>query len=213
MADEEKSSPSSLDLEVNLPGLFRPEFSADNRQEAKKVAFSSDFSLVSYSDEVRYADEDDDVPIVKIRDARTHQDTPLTEDSAASLFHKKGFCLFPHETKVKGWNENFLKGMIFGSDISKVYAPELESIIRNYLLPEYHVVSVDVPPAVLRRGPSSKNEFYGTGVHQDYGLTLEDYKSTLAAYDPSGQAAKQVQKTFDTDEVHGLMVINFWRPI
>mmetsp|Transcript_27287 Transcript_27287/g.39063 ORF Transcript_27287/g.39063 Transcript_27287/m.39063 type:complete len:493 (+) Transcript_27287:86-1564(+) len=210
MTDEENSSPSPLDLEASLPGLFRPQFSADNQQEAEKVAFASDFSLVSHPEEVLYAD---DAPIVKIRDARTYQDSPLTEDSAASLFHKKGFCLFPHETKVKGWNENYIKGMIFGSDISKVYAPELENIIRNYLLPEYHVIAVDCPPAVLRRGPKSKNEFYGTGVHQDYGLTLEDYKNTLAAYDASGQTAKQVQKKFDTDEVHGMMVINFWRPI
>mmetsp|Transcript_20821 Transcript_20821/g.34334 ORF Transcript_20821/g.34334 Transcript_20821/m.34334 type:complete len:504 (-) Transcript_20821:71-1582(-) len=208
--DEENLPSSSLDLEVKLPGLFRPELSVDNRQDAEKIAFSSDFS---YSNKVRYVAEDDDAPTLKIRDARTHQDSPLTEDGAASLFHKKGFCLFPHQTKVKRWNEDYLKGMIFGSDISKIYALELESIIRNYLLPEYHVISVDCPPAVLRRGPSSKNEFYGTGVHQDYGLTLEDYKSTLAAYDPTGQVAKQVQKKFDTDEVYGMMVINFWRTI
>ena len=138
-ADEENLP---LDLEVILPGFFRPEFSADNRQEAEKIRVENS----SYSDKTRY---DDDAPTLKIRNARTHQDRPLTEDGAASLFHEKGFCLFPHQTKVKRWNENHLKGMILGSDISKVYAPELESIIRNYLLPEYHVVSVDCPPAVL----------------------------------------------------------------
>mmetsp|Transcript_7416 Transcript_7416/g.10676 ORF Transcript_7416/g.10676 Transcript_7416/m.10676 type:complete len:500 (-) Transcript_7416:116-1615(-) len=214
MADEENHPPSStLDLEVNLPGLFRPEFSVDNRQEADKIAYSSDFSLISCPEEAVYGDEDKDAPITKICDARPHQDSPLTEDDAASFFHKKGFCLFPQNTKVKRWNEDYLKGMVFGSDITKVYSPELESIIRNYLLPEYHVISVDCPPAVLRRGPSSRNNFYGTGVHQDYGLSLEDYKNNLKAYDFSGQAAKEVQKKFDSDQVCGVMVINFWRPI
>ena len=31
------------------------------------------------------------------------------------------------------------------------------------------------PGAVLKRGPGSLNNFYGTGVHQDYGLTPEAY--------------------------------------
>jgi len=42
---------------------------------------------------------------------------------------------------------------------------------------------------------------------------LEDYKNNLKAYDFSGQAAKEVQKKFDSDQVCGVMVINFWRPI
>lgn len=212
MTDEGSDPTPRSGVAVKLPGLFRPEHSFDNRQEAEKVTYSSDFTLVSHSENVvRYGD--DDAPIVSITDARTHQDSPLTKDSAASLFHKKGFCLFPQKTKVKRWNEDYLKGMMFGSEISKVYAPELESIIRNYLLPEYHVVAVECPPAVLRRGPSSKNNFYGTGVHQDYGLNMQDYKTNLDAYDFTGQGSKGVQKKFDADEVRGMMVINFWRPI
>ena len=211
MADEESNPTSPSDVTVKLPGLFRPEHSFDNRQEAEKVTYSANFTLLSHSEDVKY--EDDDAPSVKISDARAHQDSPLTEDSAASLFHKKGFCLFPQKTKVKRWNEDYLKGMMFGSEISKVYATEVESIIRNYLLPEYHVVAVDCPPAVLRRGPSSKNNFYGTGVHQDYGLNMQDYKTNLDAYDFTGQGSKGAQKKFDADEVCGMMIINFWRPI
>lgn len=96
----------------------------------------------------------------------------MTEDDAASFFNTKGFCLFPQITKVKQWNEDYIKGMICGSDITSVYAPELESIIRNHLLSQYKIISVDCPPAILRRGPNSKNNFYGSGAHQDFGITI-----------------------------------------
>ena len=103
--------------------------------------------------------------------------------------------------------------MIFGSDISRVYATEVESILRNTILPDYDVIEVDCPPAVLRRGPGSRNNFYGSGVHQDYGLTFQDYITGVSAYDPSGYAIKSIQEKYDRDEVKGIMVINVWRPI
>jgi hypothetical protein len=46
-ADEENLP---LDLEVKLPGFFRPEFSVDNRQEAEKIRVENS----SYSDKIRY---------------------------------------------------------------------------------------------------------------------------------------------------------------
>ena len=202
---------TTMTVTVRLPGFFRPEFNVDNRRGAKKVTYNYNHSIISHSENVVYGD--DEGPTVKISDARILQDDALTEDSAASLFHKKGFCLFPQKTKVKRWNEDYLKGMMFGSEISKVYAPELESIIRNYLLPEYHVIAVECPPAVLRRGPSSKNKLYGGRVHLDYGLNLEDYKKNLDAYDFTGYYSKHFQKMFDKEEVCGVMAINFWRPI
>jgi len=133
---------------------------------------------------------------------------------ASSTFDKKGFCCLSHTTKVTKWNESFPKGMLFGSQISRVYAHEVEDIIRNKLLPNYEVIEVDCPPAVLRRGPGSNNkDVYGSGVHQDYGVTFLDYINNVSAFDPSGFAIKEIQKKWDSKEVKGIMVINFWRPI
>ncbi len=205
--ENQQNGASSLDLNVKLPGFIRPEVAVDNRQEAKKVKVDTDDAIT------RILYGEDEGPTVKVRDARTVQNAPLSEESAASFFRENGFCLFPHQTKVKDWNENFIKGIIFGSDISSVYSPELENIIRNYLLSEYKVIAVECPPAVLRRGPNSKNNFYGTGVHQDYGLTAEDFKANLDTYDPSGYSVKNFQEMFDREDIHGMMMINFWRPI
>jgi len=197
---------SPLDLTVPLPGFVRPEIVPDNRQSAQKIIVD--------------AHKDNDVyfpleegPNVQVKDARTIQGDSLSVENACDLFRDKGFCLFPQKTQVKNWNEDYIKGIVFGSDISKAYAPELEAIIRNHLLSDYHVVKVECPAAVLRRGPQSKNNFYGSGVHQDYGLTLEDFKNNKDAYDPSGQASTETQTKFDQEAVCGIMIINFWRPI
>jgi len=200
MDEEDPSSPK--DLHIHIPGLIRPEFIPDNRQIAEKVTSHTQYE---------YTKEDEDNPTIKVKDARAYQD--ITEEKAASLFNQKGFCLFPQITKVKQWNEDYIKGMICGSDITSIYAPELEGIIRNHLLAQYNIISVDCPPAILRRGPGSKNSFYGSGVHQDFGITLQDYKNNIDAYDRSGQGSKACQKKFDNKEVEGMMVINFWRPV
>ena len=200
MDEETPSSPK--DLQINLPGLFRSEFTSDNRQEAEKITSHTQFE---------YTKDDEDNPIIKVHDARAYQE--IIEDGAASFFNTKGFCLFPQISKVKHWNEDYIKGMICGSDITSIYAPELEGIIRNHLLTQYNIISVDCPPAILRRGPGSKNSFYGSGVHQDFGITLQDYKNNIDAYDRSGQGSKACQKKFSNKKVEGMMVINFWRPI
>jgi len=151
----------------------------------------------------------EDVPLTLIQDGRAVlQSSGSSEQAdgnqlAASTFDKKGFCCLSHTTKVTKWNESFLKGMIFGSQISRVYAHEVEDIIRNILLPNYEIIEVDRPPAVLRRGPGSKNkDVYGSGVHQDYGVTFLDYTNNV-----------EIQKKWESEEVKGMMVINFWRPI
>lgn len=203
-----KSKQSSLDLNISLNGYFKPEYNFDNSQEAEKVLLDP---TQDKAEDRMYTDGE--TPSIAMKDGRVLVDGPLTEESAAAIFHKKGFCLFPHPTKVETWNEEYIKGMVFGSDISRIYASELEAIIRNELLPDYHIISVDVPPAVLKRGPKSKNNFYGSGVHQDYALTLQDYKCSVDAYDPTGFAVPGFEKKYEDDEVRGFMMINFWRPI
>jgi hypothetical protein len=164
-----------------------------------------------------------DRPRFTVHDARARFG-PLTRDNAGRVFRSHGFCCLPHETKVEDWNENHNQRE---SDIRNIYATEIEEMIRNVLLAEYHVVEVVCLNAVGRRGPGSKkNQLYATGVHQDFGRTLEDYKNNLLANDNNNnggdnnyktgakqaRAARLYQK-FQHPAVHGIMVLNFWRPI
>lgn len=205
---------SALDLSIALPGLIKPDVVVDNTQSAGPIILSLDSLGKS-----RYHLSEDETPTTVVRDARaafmpSDGDTNREQNvmAAASTFDRVGFCCLPHKSKVRTWNED--RGMLLGSDVSRVYRYEIESIVRNILLRQYAVIEVDCPPAVLKRGPGSKNNFYGSGVHQDFGLTLQDYLNNYYAYDPtSGSIAKGVRKKFDGDEVTGVMVINFWRPV
>jgi len=200
--DEENQQQNALDVTVEFPHFVRPEVVPDNQQSADKVIDDADYEKTYIPKQT-----------VFVRDARPLQGPSLTEANASKFFQEKSFCLFPQKTNVKKWNEDYIKGMMFGSDISRVYAPEIEAIIRNNLLSDYHIAGIDFPPAVLRRGPGSKNNFYGTGVHQDFGLTLVDYKKNLDAYDPTGGNSISMEYKFKEEGVCGIMIINFWRPI
>ena len=74
--------------------------------------------------------------------------------------------------------------------------------------------SLEIPrvPYLLRRGPETANPFYGTAVHQDYGLSADDYEENVAAYG-TDEAAAVWRKQYDRDEVTGFLVINFWRTV
>ena len=78
----------------------------------------------------------EDVPLTLIQDGRAVLQSGSSEEAdgnqlAASTFDEKGFCCLSHTTKVTKWNESFIKGMLFGSQISRVYAHEVEDIIRQ----------------------------------------------------------------------------------
>jgi hypothetical protein len=163
-------------------------------------------------------------PRFTVHDARAHFG-PLTRDNAGRVFRNHGFCCLHHETKVQDWNENHNQRE---SDIRNMYAPEIEEMIRNVLLAEYHVVEVVCLNAVGRRGPGSKkNQLYANGVHQDFGQTLEDYKNNLVINDDNNNncgdnnnktRAKQTSvarfyQKFQHPAVHGIMTLNFWRPV
>merc|ERR1712110_124173 len=55
--------------------------------------------------------------------------------------------------------------------VEAVYAKEIEPLLRE-LLP--HAGDVKCPKQALRRGPGGPNNFYGFGVHQDFGLYKQD---------------------------------------
>jgi len=153
---------------------------------------------------------------VEMHDARPLHASTITEADAREAFRLRGFTILPQKTEVVDWNEDYMKGMLnpfVSNDIKYKYAPEIEGIIRNVLLPEYHCVEVQCHGAVLKRGPGSLNNFYGTGVHQDYGLTPEDIKCTMRTMNYGATLADNFQASLDAPGVTGVMVINFWRPI
>jgi len=206
-----------MDTCALLKGYFPSDFPDNNANEAEKVVVGQ-----GHGDAVQLSAKNS--PSVTVHDARVLQEGPalssLSREKAALLFHAKGFCCLPHETAVQDWNEDYMQGMLckgalkgVGSDISNIYGPEVEELIRNVLLRDYNVVEVVLNNAVLRRGPGSKNDFYGSGVHQDYGLSMEDYKASLASFDSTGYMVKAVETKYQNPQVTGMMVINFWRPI
>ena len=150
-----------------------------------------------------------------VHDARPFFKADSPDFGALECFKARGFALLPHETKVKDWNEDYMLGMfnpLRNNDIKHKYAPEIEYIIRNVLLPDYHCLDVQCHGAVLKRGPGSKNNFYGTGVHQDYGMVPEDMHDSLQCFG-GDWTVKNFDKWYDKEECTGVMVINFWRPI
>ena len=65
----------------------------------------------------------------------------------------------------------------------------------------------------MRRGPGSKDKNpYAAGIHQDYGLTEQDFKDTLYTVGTKSQA-DQYQKMWDKPIIQQMKGIVFWRPI
>lgn len=146
----------------------------------------------------------DPVP-VKIRDARRLQlaDETGGSFSEAGFFAEHSFVVLEHRSGYRDWDTD--------AGLTSTYFPEIESIIRERLLPGHHL---EIPPVanLLRRGPDTPNPFYGTVVHQDYGLSADDYEENVAAYGTDA-AARAWRDQYDRDEVAGFLVINFWRTV
>ena len=65
---------------------------------------------------------------------------------------------------------------------------------------------------IMRRGPNTENPFYGQVVHQDFGLSAEHYRQTTRAF-ATEEAASAFIHRYREDDVIGMMVLNFWRPL
>lgn len=154
---------------------------------------------------------------------RVHNARPLQREAAspAAFFDRYGFVLLPHATRVREWNTDFRRPAR-ENDIGRIYWAETEHLVRTQLLPGWRVGEVTQFGAVVRRGPGVRNKSgvtssgYGHFAHQDFGLDAEDYEdNTRALPRPyGGAAAARAWRTgFDQRDVHGMMVINFWRPV
>lgn len=148
---------------------------------------------------------------VKIRDARQKE----AEEglSKAEFFQRYGFVLIHRETAMdaQDWNASAPRQLGVGNltgygmpqeqtPLSRIYWKEVEQIIRE-LMPDSKDIELD--PEITRRGPGTKNPSYNFAPHQDYGFTAADWPL----------AGPEFHARFGNEDVRGLVVANFWRPV
>jgi len=164
---------------------------------------------------------------VRILDARKKE----AEEglSKREFFDTYGFVLLEHETAMSAedWlvnsakplpNERDHEAFRVGTKAEKapvrdIYAKEIDCLVRD-LIPG--AVEVVYPRFALRRGPGGPNNFYGLGVHQDYGVYPEDLKSIFAlkdSSDPQSVDYAEWRAKLQDGSCEGFSIINFWRPV
>jgi len=145
------------------------------------------------------------------REVRIYNARPLQRQAAseAEFFKEHGFVLLRHKTAVRDWDPYPSKPGS-QSEIDRIYAKEVEGLIKTVLLPGEDVTFSRA--SLLQRGPSQQqNKFYGRGVHQDMGIDAAALEENLRCY-AGHQAANEFRELFWGPSVRGYMGINFWRP-
>lgn len=142
---------------------------------------------------------------VQIADARTLQAAAASE---AEQFERRGFALLPHRTAVTDWDAAPGPALA-DSEVARIYFPEIEALVRERLLPGRPVMVQQFAPP-LRRGRDTRMPAYGRGVHQDFGLTPDDYVESVEAY-TSPEVGLLWRDGWSREGVEGFMVIDFWR--
>ncbi len=182
-------------IEADLQGFFPPDFEASERVLARLEDVGAVTPATPGAGPTR------------IHDARALQRE--AGRSEAAFFGEHGFVLLSHPSAVTSWDLDPSRPA-GEQDVVRVYHPEVEALVRERLLPGRRLEIVQAP--LQRRGPGSPNPEYGAGVHQDYGLTAEDYAESLEAFAPP-EAVRWWRSQYERDEVEGYLVINFWRPV
>jgi len=150
--------------------------------------------------------------VVKIWDAREKEAQEGL--SKADFFKKYGFVLISRETAMSAqdWDASAPDPLgiqhVTGhgmkknveTPLSRKYTQEVEQVIRE-LLPDAKEIELD--PLLARRGPGTKNPGYNFAPHQDYGFTADDWPL----------AGPEFRQRFGREDCHGLVVVNFWRPV
>lgn len=207
------SDTQSLSVETNLNGYFR----ADYTSQEKTIIDVTDFETTKGV-----------IPPVTstVGDARDLQDSENDHkpDFQSRFFAKHGFVLLSHESQVQNWDsgafgqsdtfqvENRDKVVPTGeNEVEKYYMQEVEDLIRSVLLPG-RSLRINQPNMVLRRGTNTAHPFYGLNVHNDYGITADDFESNTEAFGTPEQAHVW-REQYENDEVRAFMMINFWRPV
>lgn len=226
-----KTAVASHDVSARLTGYFEPGFTHDSKVVIDAVGKEPTPGLM----------RPEDIPPVTIRDARPlqAQENDGSPTFLGRFFDTHGFVLLQHESQVENWDSGTFDNQagyseemanLFGktreeiqaearaqsrktteNEIATKYCLEIEDIIKNVLLPGKNL-RVTRPEYLLRRGPGTANPFYGITVHNDYGLTADDFADNAQAF--SGEAgAKGFLEEYERDDVEGYIMINFWRVV
>ena len=137
-------------------------------------------------------------PPSRIIDARPLQAQATSEHD---FFDSHGFVLLDAPTAVTDWSD--------AAAVGQTYLPEVEALIRTRLYPG-RTVAVIQPPNVIRRGAGTDNPQYGTGVHQDYGTTADEFQQNVVAF-ANAEAGAGWRSAFEGDDVEGYVMLDFWR--
>jgi hypothetical protein len=142
-------------------------------------------------------------PSITVHDARLLQSDRASD---AAFFAAHGFVLLTAPVAVHDWD---CDQSLPDNDITRLYFPLVEQIIRTRLLPGRRVDVNHFGP-VLRRGPGTANPQYANGAHQDYGLTADDFEHSVAAFAGPG-AGRGWRAGYERSDVESFMVLDFWR--
>lgn len=202
-----------LSVETNLNGYFRADYSS---QEKTVIDILGKQVTKGVIPPVRST----------IHDARELQafENDTKPNFESRFFDKHGFVLLSHESQVQDWDSGAFgqtdavsipdrkasqaRGV---NEIELYYMAEVDDLIRNRLLPGVRV-SIDQPNMVMRRGRDTANPFYGLGIHNDYGITADDFQENLESFS-TPENAEHWRTQYEADDVQAFMVINFWRPV
>lgn len=189
-------SSENASLIAQIPGLYEPEFAIPSER------IPIDVSTLSPN----YAD---DVPMreVEVQDARALQ----SDNDPAKFFADYGFVLLQHRTSVTHWNTD---PTIDPADnqITTTYGPEVDELIRRVVLPDSGLTYIYQPPNVNTRSTAADTEPYAFGVHQDYGITADEYQDNLVAFAGKDIAANW-RRAVDGSANGRFVALSLWRAI
>ena len=184
-------------VESKLFGFFDPRFVAERRVPLK-IGELADGML-----------EPEAIPSARIHDARPLQNEAQEQASfsEAKFFEQNGFVLLPHESAMDDWDADPASP---DNAFARIYLPEIEQLIRTRLLPGRKIDVWQAPPA--RRGPGTPNPEYAGGVHQDFGLTPDDYQENMAVF-VGPEMAQGWRNRYEQEDVAGFVSVDFWRTV
>lgn len=185
-------------IEASLNAFFKKNFEAKDRIMMKTDG-TVDGSYAPYVN-----------PFIKIHDARRARAENLAL-SEQEFFDKHGFVLLSHESAVKDWDKDAATPFS-DNEIAHIYLPEVEKLVRTKIMPGRKIEIQQSPSSFLRRGPGTPNPFYGSGVHQDFGLTADDYQENLEAF-RTPEMGQMWRSQYERPEVEGFIMVDFWRPL
>ena len=204
-------------VKTPLHSMFKPGFTSDEKVIIDYKSFTPTEGMFTQEES----------PVVDVFDGRVlqAQEDDGSEFAESQFFSRHGFVLLDHKSAVQNWDSG-----AFGpadaidvghsrvqdeyqgeNEIESKYCAEVESLIRERLLPNKNI-QVEQPNEVLRRGEGTANPFYGGVVHNDYGLYADDFEDNLESFSTK-EVAVDWRNRYEQDDVIGFMLINFWRTV